>query len=96
MWIISYNPKKILFISYRKTLSYDLENDYKELEVFSYLDGKYKANRLIIQLESLFKVLEDDYTADGITVPKYNWIIMDEIDKCLICLEPIGQVLVDK
>ena len=48
---------KILFISYRISLSIDLMNNFKHLNFKSYLDNDYDADRLIVQIESLQKLL---------------------------------------
>ena len=75
-----YNPKRVLFISFRKSLTYDIHSNFKNLGFESYLDGNIQANKLIIQLESLTKLVDIFTDTD---VPTYDWIIMDEIESIL-------------
>jgi hypothetical protein len=53
--IEKYEPKKILWVSYRKTLTYDIYGNFKKLGFQSYLDGEIFSDRLIIQIESLIR-----------------------------------------
>ena len=59
--INEYQPVKVLFISYRVSLSVDLYNKFNILNFKSYLDKDYTSNRLIIQIESLTKLLNNDF-----------------------------------
>ena len=76
-----YNPKKILMISYRISLTYDLKQSYKEHNIKTYLEKDYHADRLIVQIDSLETLIEHFERID-INI-KYNWIIMDEIESLL-------------
>ena len=71
--------KRILFLSYRKTLTYDLQYNFSSLGFETYLEGSLNSDRLIIQLESLLKL---DWINCSV-VPKYDLVIMDESESCL-------------
>lgn len=83
--INEYDPKKILFISYRITMTNFLSSKFKHLDVESYLDNKYSSDRLICQIESLYKLLKEwDIKPDGaIDIPSYDLIILDETESIL-------------
>lgn len=85
-----YNPKRILWVSYRISLTNDVKGNFKELNFKSYLEGDFSANRLIIQLESLSKLAYKSYEEDEdgdeqiiINVPSYDLIIIDEVESVL-------------
>ena len=78
--IEKYEPKKILFLSYRKSLTYDLQNNFDKLAFKNYLEHSMNSQRLICQSESLLKL--DYLFADG-EVPKYDLVIMDESESVL-------------
>jgi len=73
-----YNPTKVLFVSYRITLAYDIEGAFYDYNFKNYKDGEFNANRLINQTESLMKLLKGRET-----VPKYDLIVIDEIESVL-------------
>jgi hypothetical protein len=77
------NPTKILFITYRQTLSHNFFGSFKNFNVGNYLDGDYKSPRLICQVESLPKLLQINYFDNTLIVPKYDLIIMDECESVL-------------
>ena len=79
-----YDPKRILWLSYRKTLTFDIHANFKRFGFKSYLDREYDADKLILQVESL-QTLENVLNAfeDDPTVPKYDLIILDEIESLL-------------
>lgn len=53
----TYNPPKVLVLSYRKTLTYNFYDRLKEKGFESYLETiDYNCDRLIVQLESLLKI----------------------------------------
>jgi len=81
--IEKYNPIKILFLSYRKTLTTDLLQSFKKYDFKDYQDGDYKADRLIIQLESLGHLTDDNYYDDEIAINSYDLVIIDEIESIL-------------
>jgi len=79
-------PKNILFISYRKTLSYDIRTKFNELKFKSYLDEDLNSDRLIIQIESLHKLrnLDSTFISEEIDeIKHYDLIIIDEIESIL-------------
>ena len=80
--ITEYQPKRILFVSYRQSLTQDLYNVFKDHNVDSYLDGKFYGGRIICQIESLWKLIPD-YVFDGAEVPSYDIVILDEIESIL-------------
>ena len=74
--INDFNVKKVLFISYRKTLSNDLHGNFKDLNFQIYTDNKFKADKLICQVDSIHKISDWD-------VPTYDLVILDEIESVL-------------
>ena len=81
--IKKYDPKKVLWVSYRISLTNDIKGNFKKYGFKSYLDGyNYNANKLIIQLESLLN-LSDGFIDEEIDVPSYDLIIIDEIESVL-------------
>jgi len=87
--IEQYNPKKILWLSFRKTLSDDIHKNFKDLHFEDYRNGKLDSNRLIIQLESLLKLeeleeTEEDENGESYNIiHKYDLIMLDEIESLL-------------
>jgi hypothetical protein len=69
----------VLWVSYRKTLTYDILGNFKQFGFVSYLDRYYFADKIIIQIESLLKIDSDDES----NVPHYDLIIIDEIESIL-------------
>jgi hypothetical protein len=87
--IEKYNPEKILWLSFRQTLSDDIENNFKGLDFKHYQTSKLNVNRLIIQEESLLKlqsyedVIEaEDGVIENIT-HQYDLIMLDEVESLL-------------
>lgn len=84
-----YNPKKILWLSFRKTLSDDIHKNFKDLHFEDYRNGKLDSDRLIIQLESLLKLeeleeIEEDENGEIYNIiHKYDLIMLDEIESLL-------------
>ena len=71
-------------ITYRQSLTNDLYGSFKEYGFKNYLDGHYNANRIICQVESLYKLSQtifDGYYTDDI--PEYDLVIIDEIESIL-------------
>jgi hypothetical protein len=84
--IIKFNPPKILWISYRISLTNDIKFNFNDLNFKSYLDLDYEADRVIIQLESLLKLSNNNklfIDEDTIEVPSYDLVIIDEIESIL-------------
>lgn len=73
------NKKRIIFLVMRQSLSYDLENDMKELGFKNYLN-KDKVNhnddKIIISLDSLRKITYKKL--DKTYIKKYDLVICDE------------------
>jgi hypothetical protein len=84
-----HNYKRILWLSYRITYTDDIFNEFKNFGFGSYLKREYKSDKLIIQLESLMNLdkdndndefIDDEYIKE---MPKYDLIIIDEIESIL-------------
>ena len=81
--LTKFNPKKVLWISYRISLTNDIKGNFKKFGFKSYLDGyNYDANKLIIQLESLLNI-SDGFIDEEIEIPSYDLIIIDEVESIL-------------
>lgn len=79
--IEEYDPKKILIISYRQSLTNSLYGTFKKYKIENYMDKNYSADRLICQIESLKHILnhpESMFTQ--IELPSYDLVIIDEIE----------------
>jgi len=92
--IDTYDPKRILWLSYRKTLTNDILGNFEEEYNFKdYQKHEYSADRLIVQLESVYKIgYEKTYFDDGKSLktgqilmkyPEYDLVIMDEAESIL-------------
>lgn len=86
--IDTFIPKKILWLSYRKTLTKNIIGGEKFGEEYgfkNYQEGHFDADRLIIQLESTLKLNSImDFTEDEFTeYPSYDLVIIDEIESIL-------------
>ena len=75
---MKYDPKRVLWVSCRMTLSYDIECKFRNFGFKLCADGDYNADRLIIQTESLLKLITDQDS-----IKKYDLIIIDEIESVL-------------
>ena len=79
-----FNPKRVLFISYRQTLTYELHGNFKEFGVQNYLEKSFSADRIICQIESLPKLLPyAQFNGDKIYYPSFDIVIFDEIEGIL-------------
>ena len=77
-----YDPKRVLWVSYRKTLTYDIAGNFKQFNFETYLDDEScTADRLIVQIESLKKI--QNKFDEGDDVASYDLIIIDEIESIL-------------
>ena len=81
--IEKYEPKTVLFITYRQTLSYNFFGNFEKHNVGCYLTGDYKSDRLICQFESLHKLLQFNHFTGKNTVPEYDLIVFDECESNL-------------
>ena len=75
----TFNPIKVLWLSYRKTLTNDIlfnfENEYNFMD---YQKNLCNADRLVIQLESIYKI-----PIINNEVPSYDLVIIDEVESIL-------------
>lgn len=76
--IDTYKPKKILWITHRQSLTFDLYGSLKNLRFANYLDGDYSEPRLICQIESLHRIIN---SCDDELV--YDLIVLDESESLL-------------
>lgn len=90
-----YRPRKILFLSYRRSLTHKLKSSFWRYYVHSYLDGRYNRNRVICQIESL-KNIRKVYTCNLLNPKKfeptrvissYDLVVIDEIESLLYHLD---------
>jgi hypothetical protein len=78
-----YKPQRVLFITYRQTLSFDLYGSFKRHNVGNYLLGDFKSDRLICQIESLPKLLNKNLFTGLFDTPVYDLVVIDEIESVL-------------
>jgi hypothetical protein len=82
--LTEYNIQKVLFISYRQSLAYDLYGNFYKLGIESYKNKKYGANKLICQIESLKHIVFELMTGpDEVELPSYDMVIIDESESSL-------------
>ena len=92
--------KRVLFITYRKTLSYDIKRRFKDLGFQNYLDNDcdnvFNASKLIVQLDSLLNVMyhSDEWRTEQRKLGRYDYIICDESEGLLHHLD--GKTMEDK
>ena len=73
----------MLWLSTRITYTFDILTHFEErLNFVDYHANKFKADRIIIQVESLLKLNYSDGFIDD-TVPTYDLIIVDELESIL-------------
>lgn len=73
-----YNPEKVLWISYRRSLTTNLHGKFKNYNFDNYMNYDYSGNRLICQIESLDNIQTfDDF------IREYDLVILDEIESIL-------------
>ena len=79
------NYKRILWISYRISLTNDIKGNFESLGFKSYLDKHSLGNdKLIIQIESLAKLRTEMFIDnDTEEIPYYDLVIIDEIEGVL-------------
>jgi len=65
------------YLTYRKTLTYDINGNFEKFGFKSYLDGDIFSDRVIIQIESLIKL------NINAKIPKFDLIIIDEVESTL-------------
>ena len=85
--------KRVLFITYRQTLARDIDRNFKALGFKNYLDGQddpkvWNADRLIVQFDSLLKVMNtEENLLTGTFNGKYDMIVLDEIESLLMHMD---------
>jgi len=77
--------ERILFVSYRQTLTNELHGNFKKLDINSYLDRAYNSDRLICQIESLHKIANKniDNNKLKVEIPSFDLIVIDELESVL-------------
>lgn len=83
-----YDPKRILFVTYRQSLAQSLHGAFVDDMVCNYLSGSFTfdADRLICQYDSLKKTIVDSKTCmfnKEFQIPKYDLVVVDEIESVL-------------
>jgi hypothetical protein len=78
--ISQYKPARILCVTCRQSLAYNLQGSFAEEGVENYLDGEYGADRLICSLESLYKLVKRDPFKRKWVIPHFDLVVMDEIE----------------
>jgi hypothetical protein len=81
--LAEFNPKKVLFITHRQSLTNELYGTFKKFKFCSYMNGSYDANRLICQIESLHRIIESSdpfYYEPTDNVKSFDLIILDETE----------------
>jgi hypothetical protein len=85
--IATYEPKKILLVTCRQSLAYNLQGNFTEEGAENYLDGSYKAPRLICSLESLQKLIKRDVFKRRWVIPYFDMVVLDESESLLAHFE---------
>ena len=70
--LTKYNPKRVLWITYRQTLTDNINDEFKNYGFSSYLDNIYDGNRQIIQLESIHKLFSNENEDDIFIDDEFN------------------------
>jgi hypothetical protein len=83
--------KRILYLSYRRSISREKKVELEKCGFESYLDKIYTADRQIMQIDSISKLSHCGYGSDYESNAIYDLIIIDEIESILahITSEPI-------
>jgi hypothetical protein len=73
--------KRIMWVSYRRTLTSDLHSKFETFNFSNYLTDNVSANteRVFIQHESIQRLMKRDLT----TLPSYDLVVLDEIESIL-------------
>lgn len=82
----TFNFPRILWLTYRKTLTNDLMGDagFSEFGFQDYQTGKISADRLIIQVESVRRLEDLMFCFDEVSeYPSYDLVIIDEVESVL-------------
>ncbi len=76
--IRTYESERILYVSYRQSLTNNIYGNLKHHDFESYNDNNYSADRLICQVDSLIKIVD----INGL-ISDFDIIIFDEIESIL-------------
>ena len=83
-----FDPKRILWLSHRKTLTNDIKGSFGEkFQFHDYQEKLYNSDRLIIQVESILKLKPPIFEGEVFNIPKYDVVIIDEIESVLAQFE---------
>jgi len=75
-YLNKFENKRVLWISYRKTLTADILHNFEEMGFKDYQSGDYECDRLIIQLESLNKTKSEWIDEnEEVNIVKYDLVI---------------------
>jgi hypothetical protein len=83
----TFKVPRVLWLSYRKTLTNDLMGDagFSEFGFQDYQTGKISADRLIIQVESVKRLEDLMFNFDEVSeYPSYDLVIIDEVESILM------------
>ena len=64
------------------SLTLDIKYNFESFGFETYLNKNYKADKLIIQLESLLNLC-DGFLDEEIIIPSYDLVIIDEVESVL-------------
>jgi hypothetical protein len=84
--IKTYKFKKILWITHRQSLTKSLYGKFKTMKFENYMDVEgdlYNCDRIIVQVDSLMRIIQHDLLENKMTFQKYDLVIIDEIEGCL-------------
>lgn len=75
--------KKVLIITYRKSLTSELMHNFDYYDFCSYESGCFFVDKLICQIESLHRIDISDDEDDIPKIPEYDLVIIDEVTSAL-------------
>lgn len=76
--------KKILWITYRQTLTKQIFGSFKKYGFVNYLDEEgclFNHDRIIVQVDSLMRIMKYDY--GNILLKQYDLVVIDENEGCM-------------
>ncbi len=65
------------------TLSHNLYGVFKQFHITNYLNGFTNVDRIIVQIDSIEKIMQENSFADELEIKSYDLIIMDECESLL-------------
>lgn len=81
--INEFKIQKVLFISYRRSLSKEFTNIFDNINLKSYLNNDFCSDKLVCQIESLYKLIRYWSTSNNNQVLSYDLVILDEVESIL-------------